>query len=136
MQAGVLRGSTSTSRSSVPADQSADAERYEHRLAFHVDRNSVNFGTYRCQVGAAQAGINPNQPDGRKMLEAAGNAAGVDELLIVLGQDPVTWFISGTKVANRFSARPWTVALAGGFRGKPVEMVNRDDDSGRRMRRW
>jgi 4-hydroxy-3-polyprenylbenzoate decarboxylase len=87
-----------------------------------------NFGTYRCQIrGPRVLGFNPEPGQtGWKMLEAAKKRGDRSvKVSCVLGQDPVTWFISGTKVANRFtSSKPIDeLALAGGFRGKPVEVV-------------
>ncbi|MBN8279406.1 MAG: UbiD family decarboxylase [Gammaproteobacteria bacterium] len=86
-----------------------------------------NFGTYRCQLkGPRLLGLNPEPGQtGWKMLNAArkrGEATA--KVAIALGQDPVVWFISGTRVANRFGDKPVDeLALAGGFRGKPVEVV-------------
>jgi 4-hydroxy-3-polyprenylbenzoate decarboxylase len=86
-----------------------------------------NFGTYRCQIrGPRVLGFNPEpNQTGWKMLQAAKKRGEKSvKISCVLGQDPVVWFISGTRVANRFSGRPVDeLALAGGFRGKPVETV-------------
>jgi 4-hydroxy-3-polyprenylbenzoate decarboxylase len=87
-----------------------------------------NFGTYRCQMrGPRMLGFNPEpNQTGWRMLEAAKKRGEKSvRLSCVLGQDPVTWFISGTKVANRFASdEPIDeLALSGGFRGKPVEVV-------------
>jgi 4-hydroxy-3-polyprenylbenzoate decarboxylase len=86
-----------------------------------------NFGTYRCQIkGPRLLGVNPEpNQTGWKMLQAAKKRGEKSvRLSIVLGQDPVTWFISGTRVANRFSAKPVDeLALAGGFRGRAVKVV-------------
>ena len=87
-----------------------------------------NFGTYRCQIrGPRVLGFNPEpNQTGWRMLQAAKKRGEKSvKVSSVMGQDPVTWFISGTKVANRFTAKGPIdeLALAGGFRGKPVEVV-------------
>lgn len=86
-----------------------------------------NFGTYRCQIrGPRLLGVNPEPGQtGWQMLQAAKKRGEKSmRLAIVLGQDPVTWFISGTRVANRVPGRPVDeLALAGGFRGKALEVV-------------
>jgi 4-hydroxy-3-polyprenylbenzoate decarboxylase len=87
-----------------------------------------NFGTYRCQIrGPRVLGFNPEpNQTGWRMLQAAKKRGEKSvKVSSVMGQDPVTWFMSGTKVANRFTT-PGPIdelALAGGFRGKPVEVV-------------
>lgn len=107
----------------------ADAGRYVNTGShFMVDPvMGPNYGTYRCQIkGARLLGVNPepNQTGWKMLQEARKRGEKSMRYSIVLGQDPVVWFISGTRVANRFSGKPVDeLALAGGFRGKPVEVV-------------
>ncbi len=108
----------------------ADAGRYVNTASHFMwdPEMGGNFGTYRCQVrGPRLLGFNPEPGQtGWKMLQAAQKRGEKSvKISCVLGQDPVTWFISGTKVANRFtSTEPIDeLALAGGFRGKPVDVV-------------
>ncbi|MBL8202084.1 MAG: UbiD family decarboxylase [Chromatiales bacterium] len=86
-----------------------------------------NFGTYRCQLkGPRLLGLNPepNQTGWKMLMAARKRGEATAKVSIALGQDPVVWFISGTRVANRFGDKPVDeLALAGGFRGKPVEVV-------------
>jgi len=86
-----------------------------------------NFGTYRCQLkGPRLLGLNPEpNQTGWKMLMAAKKRGETSvKVSIALGQDPVVWFISGTRVANRFGDKPIDeLAVAGGFRGKALEVV-------------
>lgn len=89
-----------------------------------------NFGTYRCQIkGPRKLGLNPEpNQTGYKMLMAAKERGDkIAKVSIVLGQDPVVWFISGTRVAPRgFGPKPKPadeLAIAGGMRGKPIEIV-------------
>jgi UbiD family decarboxylase len=43
---------------------------------------------------------------------------------IVVGQDPVVWMISGSRIVNRLQKRKFDeLAIAGGMRGKPIEVV-------------
>ncbi len=107
----------------------ADAGRYVNTGShFMVDPvMGPNYGTYRCQIrGPRQLGVNPepNQTGWKMLQEAKKRGEKSMRYSIVLGQDPVVWFISGTRVANRFSGKPVDeLALAGGFRGKPVQVV-------------
>jgi 4-hydroxy-3-polyprenylbenzoate decarboxylase len=110
----------------------ADAGRYVNTGShFMVDPEiGLNFGTYRCEIkGPRKLGINPEpNQTGYKMLMAAKERGEKSMTYsIVLGQDPVIWFISGTRVAPRgFSEKPRPaneLAIAGGMRGKPVEVV-------------
>lgn len=108
----------------------ADGGRYVNSAShFMVDPViGPNFGTYRCQIrGPKVLGFNPEpNQTGWRMLEAAKKRGEKSvKVSCVLGQDPVTWFISGTKVVNRFtSTKPVDeLAVAGGFRGKAVEVV-------------
>jgi 4-hydroxy-3-polyprenylbenzoate decarboxylase len=86
-----------------------------------------NFGTYRCQLkGPRLLGLNPepNQTGWKMLMAARRRGEKIARVSIALGQDPVVWFISGTRVANRFGDKPVDeLAIAGGFRGKPVEVV-------------
>ena len=47
---------------------------------------------------------------------------------IVLGQDPMVWLLSGTRLAPRFTDAPQDeLAIAGGMRGKPIDVVRSED---------
>ena len=86
-----------------------------------------NFGTYRCQLkGPRLLGVNPEpNQTGHKMLNwARERGEKVAKVSIVVGQDPVVWMISGTRVAGRRGNDPVDeLALAGGMRGKPIDVV-------------
>ncbi len=86
-----------------------------------------NFGTYRCQLkGPRLLGLNPepNQTGWKTLMAAKARGESVAKVSIVLGQDPVVWFISCTRVAPRFGDKPVDeLAVAGGFRGKPLAVV-------------
>lgn len=112
----------------------ADGGRYVNTGShFLVDSEmGPNFGTYRCQIkGPRELGVNPepNQTNYKMLMAAKERGEEYAKLSIVLGQDPVIWMISGTKVAPRFgSNKPVDeVAIAGGMRGTPVEVVKSED---------
>ncbi len=112
----------------------ADGGRYVNTGShFIVDKEmGPNFGTYRSQIkGPRKLGVNPepNQTNYKMLMAAKERGEESAKIAIVLGQDPVIWMISGTKVAPRFGTnKPIDeVALAGGMRGKPVEVVKCED---------
>jgi 4-hydroxy-3-polyprenylbenzoate decarboxylase len=87
----------------------------------------LNFGTYRCQLKGPRH-ISVGSGDGQtgyNMLMAA-KARGETQvpLTMIMGQDPIVWLISGSRVANRRGKKPVNeLALAGGLRGKALEVV-------------
>jgi 4-hydroxy-3-polyprenylbenzoate decarboxylase len=110
----------------------ADAGRYVNTGSHFMDdvELGANFGTYRAQIkGPRKLGINPEpNQTGYKMLMAAKERGEKSVTYsIVLGQDPVIWLLSGTRLAARgFGPKPRPadeLAMAGGMRGKPVEIV-------------
>ncbi|MDJ0927374.1 MAG: UbiD family decarboxylase [Gammaproteobacteria bacterium] len=113
----------------------ADGGRYVNTGShFMVDAEmGPNFGTYRCQIKAPRKlGVNPepNQTNWKMLMAAKERGDKYAKLSIVLGQDPVVWMISGTRIAPRFGPKPKPIdelAIAGGMRGKPVEVVKSED---------
>ncbi|NND53799.1 MAG: UbiD family decarboxylase [Gammaproteobacteria bacterium] len=89
-----------------------------------------NFGTYRCALrGPRKLGFNPepNQTGYNMMMRAKERGEKTAPITLVLGQDPIVWMISGTKVALRFGNMPADeLAIAGGFRGKALDVVKSD----------
>jgi len=82
-----------------------------------------NVGTYRCQVkGKNKIGVNPEtgQHGWRFMMRARGRGDKVMQAAVVLGVDPIVWSMSSSKLAEFGEDE---LALAGGFRDKPVEVV-------------
>ena len=87
----------------------------------------LNFGTYRCQLkGPRKIGVNsePNQT-GWKMLMAAKERGETSmRISIAVGQDPVMALVSSARVASRRGKGPIDeLALVGGLRGKPLDVV-------------
>lgn len=88
-----------------------------------------NFGTYRCQiVGPRKIMLNsePNQTGHRMIKRAMERGEKKMYIAIVLGQDPVTWVISGSRVPLIPKKPIDELAYVGGLRGKPLEVVKAD----------
>lgn len=90
-----------------------------------------NFGTYRCQLrGPRLLSLNPeeNQAGWKALMAAKKRGEKVAKVSIALGQDPVTWCISCSRVVPRFGDRPIDeLAVAGGLRGRALELVKSED---------
>lgn len=109
----------------------ADGGRYVNTgSVFTSDPNmGVNFGTYRCQIrGPKVLGVNPepNQTGWKMLMAAKERGEKTASISIAIGQDPMVWIVSGSKVAPRFGKNPPPIdelAVAGGMRGKAIEVV-------------
>jgi UbiD family decarboxylase len=89
-----------------------------------------NFGTYRCEIkGPRKIGVNPEPNQGAWKMFMAKKERGEKEAVcsIVLGQDPMVWTLSGSAIAK--SGKEDELALAGGMRGKPVEVVKSETNN-------
>jgi UbiD family decarboxylase len=89
-----------------------------------------NYGTYRCALrGPRYLALNPepNQTGYKMIMAARERGEKTMPITLVLGQDPVVWMISGSRVAPRFGPKPVDeLAVAGGFRGKALDVVKCD----------
>ena len=89
-----------------------------------------NFGTYRCQItGPRTLRINSSKIHaGYKMLMAARERGEkIGHVSIAVGQDPITWVLSGAPIARGRNNDPVDeLAMAGGMRGKPLKVVKSD----------
>jgi len=89
-----------------------------------------NYGTYRCALrGPRKLGFNPEpgQTGYKMMMAAKERGEKTAPITLVLGQDPIVWMVSGTRVALRFGPKPVDeLAVAGGLRGKALEVVKSD----------
>ena len=107
----------------------ADGGRYVNSGSVFMNDKELgpNFGTYRCQIkGPRLLGLNPEpgQTGHRMLITAKNRGEQYASVSVVLGQDPVTWMISGTRVAPRWSGKPVDeLAVAGGMRGKALDVV-------------
>lgn len=107
-----------------------DAGRYVNTGSVFMNDKDLgpNFGTYRNEIkGPRTLVINPepNQTAWRMIKQAGKRGERFVKLAIVIGQDPVIWMVSGSKVKNRFTTKDPIdeVAIAGGMRGKAIDMV-------------
>ncbi len=106
----------------------ADGGRYINTgSVFTVDPElGKNYGTYRCQLkGPRKIGVNPepNQTGWRMLMAMRERGDKIARVSIALGQDPIVWVISGSAMTSRRGAPVDELALAGGLRGKPLEVV-------------
>ena len=93
------------------------------------DRLGDNFGTYRCWiVGPRTLRINSEKNHVGYKTWMAARERGEESVpvSIAVGQDPVTWVLSGAPVARRREERVDELAMAGGLRGKAVDVVKSD----------
>lgn len=82
-----------------------------------------NVGTYRIQVkGKNKIGVNtsPGQHGWQFIMRARRRGERVVKAAIALGVDPIIWSLSTSKVASLGEDE---LEFAGGFRGKPVDVV-------------
>lgn len=104
----------------------ADAGRYVNTgSVFTADPQlGMNFGIYRCQIrGPNVLGVNPEPGQRAWKMFTAQRERGekIAKVSIALGQDPMVWMISGSALTK--GIRDDEMAIAGGLRGKPVEVV-------------
>ncbi len=89
-----------------------------------------NFGTYRCEItGPRTLRINSEKNHaGYKMLLAARERGEkIGHVSIAVGQDPIIWLLSGAPLARqRGDGAVDELAIAGGMRGKALEVVRSD----------
>jgi 4-hydroxy-3-polyprenylbenzoate decarboxylase len=92
----------------------------------------VNLGTYRCQLKGPRK-IMINFEDGQtgiKMVQAALKRGETSmKVTLVVGQDPITWMVSSSRIPSRIRNRDPIdeLAVAGGLRGKAIEVVRTED---------
>ena len=108
----------------------ADGGRYVNSGSVFTEdpETGKNFGTYRCQIkGPRKLALNPetNQGAWRMIMAARERGEKRYRIAVVVGQDPVVFMISSTKMTGfgRDGPQPDELALAGGLRGKAVEVV-------------
>jgi len=106
----------------------ADGGRYINSGSIFTEdpEMGLNFGTYRCMInGPRSLGFNPepNQTADKMMKRSIKRGETTAPISIVVGQDPYVWLISGTRVVPRKNAPIDELAVAGGMRGKAIEVV-------------
>jgi len=103
----------------------ADAGRYVNTGSVFTSDSELgkNFGTYRCQIkGPRKLGVNPEPGQGawRMFMKKKERGEKSTPVTIVLGQDPITWVVSSSKLAR---GQVDELSLVGGIRGKPLRVV-------------
>jgi len=88
----------------------------------------VNMGTYRCQVkGPRKVMVNfeEGQTGHRMAMAARARGETTIRVALVIGQDPMTWMVSSSRVPSRIGNRKPIdeLAVAGGFRGRAIDVV-------------
>lgn len=88
-----------------------------------------NIGTYRAQVTGRRSIVlnsEPGQTGDRMFRRAAERGEKTMQIAIFLGQDPVTWVVSGSRVPliPRYPVDEYR--FVGGLRGKALEVVGCD----------
>ncbi len=108
----------------------ADSRRYVNTGSVYTEDPNLgkNFGTYRCELrGPRLLGVNPepNQTAWKMFMAAKERGEKVAKVSIAVGQDPITWITSGSRVVNRIAERGQVDEhdAVGGLRGKPLELV-------------
>lgn len=103
----------------------ADSTRYVNTGSVFTSDPDLgkNFGTYRCEIkGPRVLGVNPEEGQGayNHFMQAKMRGEKSVKVSIALGQDPVTWVVSSSKL-NRAKADELEVVSA--IRGKPLKVV-------------
>jgi 4-hydroxy-3-polyprenylbenzoate decarboxylase len=103
----------------------ADAGRYVNTgSVFTRDpEGGGNFGTYRCQLkGPRLLGVNPEpgQSGWLMLTKMRDRGEKIAKVSIVLGQDPMTWVLSTSKIGM---GNPDELQLVSGLRGRPLAVV-------------
>ncbi len=109
----------------------ADAGRYLNTgsVFTYDERLGHNFGTYRCEItGPRMLSINSekNHVGYKTWLAARERGEETAPVSICVGQDPIVWLLSGAPIARRGEERVDELAMAGGLRGKALEVVKSD----------
>ena len=102
-----------------------DAAQYISAGSFIMEDPELgrNVGTYRMQIkGSHKSGAYfTNQSHAYAMMIRAGERdQDKIDAAVAIGIDPISWMMSSTRLADKGEDE---FAIAGGFRGKPVELV-------------
>jgi 4-hydroxy-3-polyprenylbenzoate decarboxylase len=103
----------------------ADSARYVNTGSVFTNDQELgkNFGTYRCEIkGPRMLGVNPEEGQGawQAFMKARERGEKSVKISIALGQDPITWTVSSSKL-NRAKADELEVVSA--IRGRPLKVV-------------
>jgi len=106
----------------------ADAGRYLNTGSVFTSDAKLgnNFGTYRCEIaGPRKLKVNSekNHVGYKTWMAARERGEKTAKVSICVGQDPIVWLLSGAPIARRREERVDELAMAGGLRGKALEVV-------------
>jgi 4-hydroxy-3-polyprenylbenzoate decarboxylase len=102
-----------------------DSGRYVNSGSIHTEDVELgkNFGTYRCEIkGPRMLGVNPEpgQSGWKMFMKKKERGDRVAQVSIVLGQDPIMWVVSSSKLAR---GKTDEYRMVSAIRGKPIELV-------------
>ncbi len=87
----------------------------------------LNIGTYRCEIKGPRhivVGSGEGQSGYNMLMAAKERGEKSAPITLVLGQDPMIWLVSGSRIPERRGKKPIDeLGAAGGLRGKAVEVV-------------
>ena len=93
----------------------------------HDPEMGLNIGTYRCELKGPRhiaVGSGEGQSGYTMLMAAKERGEKMAPIALVVGQDPMIWLVSGSRIPERRGKKPIDeLAAAGGLRGKPVEVV-------------
>jgi len=93
----------------------------------------LNIGTYRCELKGPRhisVGSGEGQTGYRMLMAAKERGEQTAPIALVLGMDPMTWLVSGTRIPERRGTKPVDeLAIAGGLRGKALDVVQCDTNA-------
>jgi len=87
----------------------------------------LNLGTYRCEIKGPRhiaVGSGEGQTGYTMLMAAKARGEKTAPIALVVGQDPMVWLVSGSRIPQRFGKKPVDeLAYAGGLRGRAVDVV-------------
>jgi 4-hydroxy-3-polyprenylbenzoate decarboxylase len=102
-----------------------DSARYVNSGSVHTEDVELgkNFGTYRCEIkGRRTLGVNPEpgQSGWKMFMKKKERGDKMAQVAIVLGQDPIMWVVSSSKLAR---GKTDEYRMVSAIRGKPIELI-------------
>ena len=108
----------------------ADGGRYVNTASVFTSDPDLgyNFGTYRCQIrGPKMMNLNtePGQSGWQMLMAARERGEQTAKVSLIVGQDPIVWMVSGSRVAPQLKPgnKRDELAIAGGLIGQSIKVV-------------
>ena len=90
----------------------------------------LNVGTYRCEIKGPRhiaVGTGEGQTGYTMLMRARDRGERSAPITLIVGQDPMVWLVSGSRIPARRGKKPVDeLAVAGGLRGRAIEVVKCD----------